>query len=80
MGILYKTENNSNYRGSIRLARMIQDYWLARGRKLEPQVRAVRIVRNEGSKDMILWGLSSPPLLNGLPPPIKGTKPTRDGR
>jgi hypothetical protein len=76
MGNPTKIEDPSSYYGSLQIARVIRDYWLARGRKLEPQIRATRIIsKNDGAKDVVVWGLSSPPLHNGLPPRIKDVKP-----
>lgn len=78
MGNPIKIEDPSSYYGSLQLARAIRDYWLARGRKLEPKIRATRIIaKNEDAKDVVVWGLSSPPMPNGLPPRISGVKPTR---
>jgi hypothetical protein len=74
MGNPTKIEDPSSYYGSLQLARAIRDYWLARGRKLEPKIRAIR---NPNPKDIAVWGLSSPPMPNGLPPRISGVKPTR---
>jgi hypothetical protein len=75
-----KIEDASSYYGSLQLARIIKNYWLERGRKCEPNIRAMRAPESEDQKVAgMIWGLTSGPYSGGMPPQIPGVKTLKRG-